>query len=130
MGRHRRFVDDVRTQGNKKQQDDAEYFYIKSNGRIERILYGDLLYIEAMSNYVTLYTVQTKFTAYLTVKGILEKLPPDRFVQVHKSTIVNTDHIRSIDGNLLHIGDNKITVSANFQTEAMDRILKDRYIKR
>jgi DNA-binding LytR/AlgR family response regulator len=61
----------LRTQSNKKGQDNAEYFYIKSNGRIERILYGDLLYIEAMSNYVTLYTVQTKFTAYLTVKGIL-----------------------------------------------------------
>lgn len=107
-----------------------EYFYVKCDGKIERVVYNELLYVEAMANYVTLYTVGGKLIAYLTIKGILEKLPPEKFMQVHKSYIVNTSRINTIEGNILHIGANKITVSANYVDEVMKRILKDKFIKR
>jgi DNA-binding LytR/AlgR family response regulator len=106
------------------------YFYVKCNSKIERIVYDELLYIEAMANYITLYTTSGKFVVYLTIKGILEKLPKQNFIQVHKSVVVNTDKIKSIEGNMLHIGDTKLTISAGFHNEAMDKILKDRFIKR
>ncbi|MBV8390043.1 MAG: response regulator transcription factor [Mucilaginibacter sp.] len=107
-----------------------DYIYVKYNNKIERVIYDELLYIEAMANYITLYTVSGKLVVYLTIKGILEKLPRQTFIQVHKSIIVNADKIKSIEGNLLHIGDTKITMSAGFHTEAMDKILRDRFIKR
>lgn len=106
------------------------YFYVKCNNKIERIAYDELLYIEAMANYITLYTISGKFVVYLTIKGILEKLPEQNFIQVHKSVVVNTDKIKSIEGNMLHIGDTKLTIGAGFHNEAMDRILKGRFIKR
>jgi len=109
---------------------EPDYFYVKSNGRIERVNYNDLLYIEAMSNYVTLYTTTTKLVVYLTIKGILEQLPAEKFIQVHKSAIINLDKINAIEGNMLHIGDAKITVGLNFHDEAMKKILKDKFIKR
>ena len=109
---------------------EPDYFYVKCNNKIERIVYDDLLYIEAMANYITLYTLSGKLVVYLTIKGILEKLPQQRFIQVHKSVIVNADKIKSIEGNMLYLGDTKITMSAGFHTEAMDKILKDRFIKR
>ena len=83
-----------------------------------------------MANYITLYTISGKFVVYLTIKGILEKLPEQNFIQVHKSVVVNTDKIKSIEGNMLHIGDTKLTIGAGFHNEAMDRILKGRFIKR
>lgn len=106
------------------------YFYVKSNGHIERVNYNDLLYIEAMSNYVTLYTTTAKLVVYLTIKGILEQLPPEKFIQVHKSAIVNLDQINAIEGNMLRIGDVKISIGLNFHDDAMKKILKDRFIKR
>jgi DNA-binding LytR/AlgR family response regulator len=109
---------------------EPDYFYVKCNNKVERVVYHELLYIEAMANYITLYTVSGKLVVYLTIKGVLEKLPKQNFIQVHKSIIVNTDKIKSIEGNMLHIGDAKITMSAGFHTEAMDKILKDRFIKR
>ncbi len=107
-----------------------EYFYVKCDGKIERVLYNDLLYVEAMANYVTLYTTQGKLVVYLTIKGILEQLPPEKFAQVHKSYIVNMGRINTIEGNVLHLGKNKITVSSNYNDEVMKRILKDKFIKR
>lgn len=109
---------------------EQEYFYVKCNNKIERIVYDELLYIEAMANYITLYTTSGKFVVYFTIKGILENLPKQNFIQVHKSVVVHIDKIKSIEGNLLHIGHTKITMSASFHTEAMDKILKDRFIKR
>jgi len=106
------------------------YFFVKSNGRIERVDHDDLLYVEAMSNYVTLYTKTAKLVVYLTIKGILEQLPSGKFVQVHKSAIVNLDKINAIEGNMLRIGDAKITIGQNFHDEAMKKILKDKFLKR
>ena len=106
------------------------YFYVKSNGRIERVNYNDLLYIEALSNYITLYTITAKLVVYHTIKGILEQLPAEKFIQVHKSAIVNLDKINAIEGNMLRIGDAKITIGQNFHDEAMRNILKDKFLKR
>ncbi|HTE01298.1 MAG TPA: LytTR family DNA-binding domain-containing protein [Mucilaginibacter sp.] len=106
------------------------YFYIKCNGKIEKVIYDELLYIEAMSNYVTLYTLGGKLIVYLTIKGILEKLPAEIFLQVHKSYIINLHRINTIEGNMLHLGNTKITIGLSFYDEVMDRILKGRFLKR
>jgi len=120
----------LKEKSNSAEKDTAQYFYVKCNGRIEKVVYDDLIYIEATANYITLYTANNKLMVYLTVKGILEKLPPEKFVQVHKSYIVNIDRINTIEGNMLHLGDTKITVGQNFQSEVMDKILKGRFLKR
>jgi len=120
----------LRSKKESQDKSESDYFYVKCNNKIERIVYDELLYIEAMANYITLYTVSGKLMVYLTIKGILKKLPNQNFIQVHKSVIVNADKIKSIEGNMLHIGDAKITISAGFHTEAMDKILRDRFIKR
>jgi DNA-binding LytR/AlgR family response regulator len=109
---------------------DVGYFYVKCNGKIERVNYEELLYVEAMANYVTIYTTKEKLIVYLTIKGILEKLPKEKFIQVHKSSIVNIDKVNSIEGNMLHIADMKITIGLNFHDVVMERILKDRFLKR
>jgi len=109
---------------------EAEYFYVKCNGRIERVNYNDLLYIEAMSNYITLYTTTAKLVVYHTIKGILEQLPSEKFIQVHKSAVINLDKINAIEGNMLRIGDAKITIGQNFHDEAMKKILKGKFLKR
>jgi DNA-binding LytR/AlgR family response regulator len=120
----------LRQKKNSSDHTEPGYFYVKCNNKIERIVYDELLYIEAMANYITLYTFSGKFVVYLTIKGILEKLPKQNFIQVHKSVVVNTSKIKSIEGNMLHVGDTKLTIGAGFHNEAMDKILKDRFIKR
>jgi DNA-binding LytR/AlgR family response regulator len=109
---------------------EPEYFYVKCDGKIEKVIYDELVYIEAMANYVTLYTLHDKLIVYLTIKGILEKLPPEKFMQVHKSHIVNINNVKTIEGNMLHLGATKITIGLSFLDEVMKRLLKDRFIKR
>jgi DNA-binding LytR/AlgR family response regulator len=107
-----------------------DYFYVKCDNKIERVNYADLLYVEAMANYVTLYTTNKKLVVYLTIKGIQEKLPADKFLQVHKSYIVNLDKINNIEGSLLDMGPAKISVGQSFYDDALKRILGGKFFKR
>ena len=112
------------------QKSDAGHFFIKCEGKIEKVIYDELIYLEAMANYVILHTIDDKMIVYLTIKGILKKLPADRFMQVHKSYIVNTEKINTIEGNMLHLGNTKITMGLNYANGVMDHVLKNRFIKR
>ena len=108
----------------------TDHFFVKCDGKIEKVVYYELVYIEAMANYVILHTVNDKLVVYLTIKGILEKLPAEQFLQVHKSYIVNAEKINTIEGNMLHLGSKKITMGVNYTDNVMDRILKNKFIKR
>lgn len=109
---------------------DADHFFVKCEGKIEKVVYDELIYLEAMANYVVLHTVNNKMVVYMTIKGILEKLPADQFVQVHKSYIVNIRKINTIEGNMLHLGSTRITMGLNYTESVMDRVLKNKFIKR
>src|SRR5438309_1522338 len=82
---------------------------------IEEIDYDDLLYAEAMLNYVMLYTKARKMLVYVTIKSLEQQLPSTLFIKVHKSFIVNINKINSIEGNVLSLGNEKIAISQNLR---------------
>ena len=107
-----------------------DYFFIKFDSQIDKIFYDDLIYAEAMLNYVMLYTHSKKRMVYVTIKGLEEQLPSDIFIKVHKSFIVNMNKIKSIEGNTLDVGISKITISQNLKEKVFNEIVKDKMIKR
>jgi DNA-binding LytR/AlgR family response regulator len=107
-----------------------DHFFVKCNNQIEKIFYDDLMYAEAMLNYVMLYTNSKKMMVYVTIKSLEEQLPADSFIKVHKSFIVNIHKVKSIDGNILDIGNEKITISQNLREKVIAEIVKDKMTKR
>ena len=108
----------------------ADYFFIKCDGKIEKIFYDELLYVEAMLNYVVLHTENKKMVVYLTIKSIEEQPPKNVFLKIHKSTIVNTTKIKTVVGNEINIGIAKVHISQNLYDNVMKEILKNKMIKR
>ena len=113
-----------------RQNISGDHFFIKCENQIEKIFYDEMLYAEAMTNYVMLYTNTKKMMVYITIKGLEEQLPSEQFLKVHKSFIVNISKVKSIEGNLLNIGNEKIAVSQNLREKVMNEIIKDKMIKR
>jgi DNA-binding LytR/AlgR family response regulator len=107
-----------------------DYFFVKCDGKIEKVFYNELFYIEAMLNYVVLHTEDRKMIVYHTIKGIEEQLPAPLFLKIHKSTIVNTTRIKSIAGNEIDIGKAKVLISQGLHDQVMKEILKNKMIKR
>jgi DNA-binding LytR/AlgR family response regulator len=107
-----------------------DHFFIKCENQIEKVFYDDLVYAEAMMNYVMLYTGTKKMMVYITIKGLEEQLPSEIFLKVHKSFIVNKSKVKSIEGNVLNMGNEKITISQSLREKVINEIVKDKMIKR
>ena len=107
-----------------------DHFFVKCEGKIEKVIFSDLVYFEAMANYVILYTAKRKLIVYHTMKGIQEKLPVGKFLQVHKSYIINIAEVNNIEGNMLDLGIAKISIGVSFTDTVLGKILKNKFIKR
>lgn len=101
-----------------------DYFFVKVDYRYEKIHYNDILYIEGMENYVTIYTGSQKYVTLLRMKTLEESLPAGKFIRLHKSYIASVGAIQAIDGNEVVIGTKRLPMSREKKQEIMDRVLK------
>ena len=101
----------------------AGYLYIKSNGRFERIGYGEILYLEAANNYVIVHSQRQKYLVYQTLKGMEKQLPALGFLQTHKSFLVARQHIGQIQGDSVFVGGVRIPISRHFKQRFLLEVL-------
>jgi len=108
----------------------AEYFFIKADNKLVKIFFDNILFVEALQNYVTIHTSEKKYISYLTFKSVEDYLPADRFIKVHKSFIISAAKVDSIDGNGIRMGQHHIPISRSFKDEVTDKLLKGKFLKR
>lgn len=95
-------------------QDDT--IFIRADGAVRRIRINDIVCLESMENYVRIFTTFEKIVVRTTLKDFLFQLPDDKFIQTHRSYVVNIYHIKSIGANLI-VMDNScdVPVSKTFK---------------
>jgi DNA-binding LytR/AlgR family response regulator len=81
-----------------------------------RVNLNDILYIEGLKDYVKIYTEGKLILTKTTMKNILEKLPPESFLRVHKSYIVSVDKIEMIENSRIVIGNQRIPIGESYRT--------------
>jgi two-component system LytT family response regulator len=92
-----------------------EFLFIKTEHRIQKINVADILYVEALQNYVSLNTANGRVMSLQPLKKIEEQLPASDFIRVHKSYIVSLRHISSIERSRIFIGDTVIPVGDTYR---------------
>ncbi len=80
-----------------------EEIFIKKGSSLVKLKLRDIIYIEALENYVTLITKDDKFTIHFTMKAIENQLPSGVFIRVHRSFIINKGMIQAIKENALEL---------------------------
>ncbi|MCX6334605.1 MAG: LytTR family DNA-binding domain-containing protein [Bacteroidia bacterium] len=80
-----------------------EEIFIKKGSSLVKLKLKDIIYIEALENYVTLTTNDDKFTIHFTMKAIENQLPAGIFIRVHRSFIINKSMIQAIKENSLDL---------------------------
>ena len=105
---------------------DGSEIFIKNNSSLVRVKYDDILWIEALENYVVVNTFREKYTIHFTMKAISDKMPADKFVRVHRSFIVNISKIKMIEDNSIIIktenGSKIIPIGKSYKDKLMDDI--------
>jgi DNA-binding LytR/AlgR family response regulator len=96
--------------------------FVKTNGKLQRVNFEDVLYIEALSTYVLLVTSKHKHVVGGTLKSIEERLPFRHFLRVHRSYIVNLHRVEALEDNVLKLGPHEVPVSKPYQEELVQRL--------
>ena len=93
-------------------------------------MFQDILYVEALQNYICIHTPEKKIVSYLNFKSIEESLPKDLFLKVHKSYIVQLAKVEAIEGNQLQVSRFTIPISRNNKEEVLQKLIAGKFLKR
>jgi len=109
---------------NRKQevkQADDEYIFVRDTNIIRRLKLDDILYAEAMGDYVKLYTPEKLYAIHTKLKTVEGRLPAANFLRIHRSYIVAINKIDSIQDGALYIAGKTLPV-----TDTYRRVLNER----
>lgn len=98
------------------------FVFVKDNGVLKRIAIDDILFLEAMGDYVKVHTSQKFHVVHATLKSIEEKLPSSKFIRVHRSYIVAINKIDYIQEGTISIGKTSIPVADTHKSNLNKRL--------
>ena len=90
------------------------YIFVKTEYRMERVDFQDILYIESMGAYLRIVTRQDKIMTLQSFAQIEKQLPQKQFRRVHRSYIVALDKIKSIERNVLIVDTQRIPIGKSY----------------
>jgi DNA-binding LytR/AlgR family response regulator len=99
-----------------------EYLFIKTDSKIYKVLYADILYAEAQGNYTKIVTVSNILMPGMTFSNFEQQLPKSLFIRVHRSFIINKSSISHIEGNRVFINRIEIPIGNNYKEEFMKEL--------
>ncbi|GDX53015.1 DNA-binding response regulator [Bacteroidota bacterium] len=97
--------------------------FIKVDSELINLPTTDILWIEALGDYVNFITAAKKYVVLSTMKNIEAKLPSKEFVRVHRSYLVRIDKIKKISEDILLVENKLIPVSKSYKKELLDRLI-------
>jgi DNA-binding LytR/AlgR family response regulator len=112
------------------QQPVADYLFVKTNDKLVKVNWKDIIYIESLENYVSIYTTQTRYITHITLKSVIESITDPAFIQTHKSFVVNAAKITGIEGNVIELGKFQVPISRSMKETVMEKIVNNRLLKR
>ena len=94
--------------------------FIKSSTRHVRVPLADILYVEAVSNYAVVVTRQQQVVSNQSFKELADRLPPGTFERVHRSYIINRDHIEAVEDKIIHlVGGRSVPIGKTYLSDFM-----------
>lgn len=98
------------------------YVLVKSDFKVFRIFYKDIIYIESKKEYVVFHTSVGQTFSLGSLKKLQQELPTEHFIRIHKSYIANSNNIGALEGNMVHIGAEKLPIGTSYRAEVLQQL--------
>jgi two-component system, LytTR family, response regulator len=102
--------------------EDENFIFVKSNLKNRKVFLNKLKYIEALGDYVKFVTEKDTFVVLATMKSFEEQLPPDQFLRIHKSYIVNLEKVERYNSKNIEIDKQQIPLSRHKKSNLIDAL--------
>lgn len=100
----------------------GDYVFVKSDTALVKVDIKQVMWVEALADYVAIVTKDKKYVCHSTMKSIEAKLPSDQFARVHRSYIVRIDQIDAIEDKTISVGKKIIPVGGTYRDTLMGRL--------
>ncbi|EZH75681.1 hypothetical protein ATO12_02510 [Aquimarina atlantica] len=97
-----------------------EVLFLRSEKQLKKIHINDILFVEAMQNYIKVITVEEAIITNMPLKSFKEQLPEDNFIQTHKSYVVSKYKVDKIIENQIIIREFEIPISVRLRKKVLD----------
>jgi DNA-binding LytR/AlgR family response regulator len=109
-------------QNNLEKDISAKHIFIKSGNKFFKINFSEIIYIEAMKDYLKIHTLEYKLVTLQTMSEMEKLLPAKQFLRVHKSFIVAVAHIKSIYGSSIELEKAIVPIGLSYKNSLMNFI--------
>jgi len=99
-----------------------DVLFLKVDRQLVPVPVKDILYLESKKDYVRVYTISNEYLCHLTLTDITARLPPEKFLRLHRSYTVALDKIGLVKDNCVHIRDKMLPVSRELRMELKRRL--------
>lgn len=98
--------------------------FVRSKSSLVKLKSDEIIFVEALKDYVSIFTPKAKYVIHSTMKDIEKKLPSNSFIRVHRSYIVRLDKIQAIEHSFLSMEntEKQIPIGGNYKEELFNRI--------
>lgn len=97
-------------------------FFVKKGSMLVKVFLDNIQWIQAMDNYVIIQTNTDQFVIHSTMRDIEMKLPPTKFMRVHRSYIISLEKVSVLDENTIVINDKTIPIGKSYKDAFMERL--------
>jgi two-component system, LytTR family, response regulator len=104
------------------QNETNNFIFLKTEYRLEKVNFNDILFVESRGDYLYIILKQTKILTLMTMKNLADMLPAAQFLRVHKSYLVAMDKIDAIEHGRIRIKDAVIPVGETYRNEVWKRL--------
>ncbi len=101
---------------------ESDHVFLKQDSRLIKVLFGDILYVEALKDFSKVFLKEKALLASAHLKMMEDLLPASRFLRIHRSYIVALDKISALQGNTVEIGRQQLPVGTTYKEELMRRL--------
>jgi len=102
---------------------EQEFLFARENGVLRKIAFEEILYMEAMGDYVKIFVPSKFYMVHTKLGAIEEKLPPEKFLRVHRSYMVALNKIEKIQEGVIVINQKPIPVADAYRSVLKKRVL-------
>jgi two-component system LytT family response regulator len=112
--------------------EEDKYIFIRCDGKFEKILLSDILYIEGLKDYVkiVLRDIGKTLVTAMNVKTIAEKLPFHMFIRIHRSYLVNVNRIKSVDKHTLCVQETALPIGDSYKKKVFKLLIEEKWLRR
>ncbi|MEL6635388.1 MAG: LytTR family DNA-binding domain-containing protein [Bacteroidota bacterium] len=100
----------------------SDYFFVKTNRKMVKVAYGEILFVESYGEYVKIYTQNDVILALQTTSFMEQLLPSTDFIRIHRSHIINLQRVVEVNGNAVLVDTHRLTVSKRLREGFLNRL--------